>query len=274
MRNLYVASILISVVLVSSPRSQEENWVQPQSMEGINIEWIDYFSTISANEAGLYAVSTRSNNEDIYVSERINLGLGHRDHRRNKAVLAEYEEKPNPGQSRFKDHTDLYVNAIEKTNDRLDYFNIKCYGDNAYINSALRGDSYERASSRTQKNTATALVIALIPGFFVHGLGHSYIGDAKAFHILFAAELTSITMMGLTLVATFASQYGGKSYPFARFLFFTGASVFVLTWVYDIIGAPIKLYKKNKMLALNFEFTMEDIRGDSFLMFKINHNFR
>lgn len=47
-------------------------WSEPQLVEGINFNRTDFYPSISADGTKLYFASTRSNNEDIYVSERVN----------------------------------------------------------------------------------------------------------------------------------------------------------------------------------------------------------
>jgi hypothetical protein len=47
-------------------------WSEPQPVEGINFGRTDWSPSINADGTKLYFASTRSNNEDLYVSERVN----------------------------------------------------------------------------------------------------------------------------------------------------------------------------------------------------------
>ena len=71
MRNTYLVPFLIGFFLVSLSKGQEGEWSEPQLVEGINFIRSDYYPSISSDGAKIYFASTRSNNEDIYVSERV-----------------------------------------------------------------------------------------------------------------------------------------------------------------------------------------------------------
>jgi Tol biopolymer transport system component len=61
--------IFFIIFLINAAWAQ---WSEPQLVPGINSVMIDYFPCITQDGSKMYYTSYRSNNEDIYVSERIN----------------------------------------------------------------------------------------------------------------------------------------------------------------------------------------------------------
>jgi len=73
MRNFkYLLIGLVSIFFISVGNAQEGQWSEPVLVDGINTLRTDYYPSISHDGMKMYFVSYRGNNEDIYVSERVN----------------------------------------------------------------------------------------------------------------------------------------------------------------------------------------------------------
>jgi Tol biopolymer transport system component len=64
--------IVMVVIIIVSAIPAAAQWSEPQVVPGINFSRTDYYPSLTADGTKLYFATTRSNNEDIYVSERIN----------------------------------------------------------------------------------------------------------------------------------------------------------------------------------------------------------
>jgi hypothetical protein len=98
------------------------------------------------------------------------------------------------------------------------------------------------------KNPNIAFFYAFIPGFFVHGAGHFYAGEKKTGWILVAGEVVSLGVLTFSGLVGFAQAMGGESSISSDMLALTGSVIFIGTWVYDLIGAPIAVKKNNQIL--------------------------
>lgn len=98
-------------------------------------------------------------------------------------------------------------------------------------------------SIKKRKSAGTALFISVVPGFVVHGAGHFYVGKKRDAVLLFAGELASFGLLYAGAGGLVASS--GESDE-ATTLYFLGVSLFISTWIYDLIGAPVAANKYNK----------------------------
>lgn len=100
---------------------------------------------------------------------------------------------------------------------------------------------YRSAEEGREGNATTTFFIALIPGFFVHGLGHNYIGDKKTFKILLITEVISLPIIYFSAIGSSSEQFEeGKDIPLADAALIVSISAFMISWIYDFVGAPIK----------------------------------
>ena len=127
-----------------------------------------------------------------------------------------------------------------------------------------RIEENERDSTYTFKDPGTAFTMAFAPGFFIHGLGHSYIGEKKAFRFLLLTEVVSIVMYGYGFYLLLPSAFG---YPdegntaVGGALAFTGTFLFFWSWIYDFTVAPDRARELNKIHGYSI-YLYPDFRGD------------
>jgi TM2 domain-containing membrane protein YozV len=98
------------------------------------------------------------------------------------------------------------------------------------------------------KSPWIALGIALVPGAVVHGAGHFYAGRIKTGFLLLGTEVVGASLLFGAALASFAEAMGGESNPNAELWGFGGFLLFVGSWVYDVVGSPIAVKKRNKEL--------------------------
>jgi hypothetical protein len=118
----------------------------------------------------------------------------------------------------------------------------------------------------SDKTPFKAFLIGLVPGFFIHGLGHYYIEENKAGTWLLVSEGVSLSLMYYAAVGSIVEceDCNRSSYDFAGY---TGLVLFFGGWVVDFVDSPLRLarhkaksvkvgdislYTKNKILFLNY----------------------
>jgi hypothetical protein len=107
--------------------------------------------------------------------------------------------------------------------------------------SVYRLSFYSNINPNGEKNAAIAFFYAFVPGFFVHGLGHHYIGDMRTFKILLITEAISLPIIYYSAIASTADQFEeGKDIPLADGVLILSISAFLISWIYDFVAAPIK----------------------------------
>lgn len=85
-----------------------------------------------------------------------------------------------------------------------------------------------------------AFLISAFPGFFVHGLGHLYVGKPEIFFILFGSEVGSISLLFLT------NGYGSNGDNIAPIAI--TFMIFFTTYIFDIIGSVQKAAESRRPL--------------------------
>lgn len=125
------------------------------------------------------------------------------------------------------------------------------------------------------KNPNVAFFYAFGPGFFVHGAGHFYADEKKTGWILVAGEIVSLGVLTFSGLVGFAESMGGAPPTGSEKLALTGSIIFVGTWVYDLIGAPIAVKRKNQTLLekQNEGIQLEPGRGSDFVGLRIVKGF-
>jgi len=93
---------------------------------------------------------------------------------------------------------------------------------------------------RKLRDPRAVFVIALVPGFFIHGIGHAYIGDNKAALTLLFLEIGSIATLASSLPYLTAQ-------PSALSVSIISLSVitFLVSWQVDVWRAPDRAYNMN-----------------------------
>jgi hypothetical protein len=141
-----------------------------------------------------------------------------------------------------------------------------CYADAAKFAESQISSIAKNANDSTYiiKDPGTAFTMAFAPGFFIHGLGHSYIGEKKTFRILLLTEIISISMYGygfyLFLPSAFGNPDEGNSFAGGT-LVFTGTFLFFWSWIYDFTVAPKRAHELNKTHGYSI-YIYPDFRKD------------
>jgi hypothetical protein len=98
------------------------------------------------------------------------------------------------------------------------------------------------------KDPNKALLYAIIPGFIVHGAGHFYAGEKTTGWILVAGEALSLSLLTYSIgVGIGESTNGSTSNGEAEIIGIFAGTLFLGSWVYDLIGAP-KAVQRNRKL--------------------------
>lgn len=100
-------------------------------------------------------------------------------------------------------------------------------------------------SSYKKKSPGAAFAIGFFPGFFIHGLGHYYIGNKGTGSLLLIMELSSVLIASRDVGTTNGTIDNGEL-ALARAFRFLYLTLFFGSWFYDFIGAPLKAEKLNK----------------------------
>ncbi|MDP3024481.1 MAG: hypothetical protein Q8O10_03000 [candidate division Zixibacteria bacterium] len=99
------------------------------------------------------------------------------------------------------------------------------------------------------RNPNTALFYAAVPGFFVHGAGHFYAGKTKTGIALLGVEIISVGLLFRYVLTDFAaSMDGGTGGEPETIVGVIGGTLFVGSWIYDIIGAPLTIDRENEKI--------------------------
>lgn len=111
------------------------------------------------------------------------------------------------------------------------------------ISQVPDSNSVRTLDSLKLKDPSLALFYAVIPGLVLHGSGHMYAGEVPTAIILFGCELVGagVAIMGAL------SQIEGPSEP-GQTTVLIGSVVFWGTWIYDFVGSPMVVNKKNSTL--------------------------
>ncbi len=125
------------------------------------------------------------------------------------------------------------------------------------------------------KSASKAFLIGLVPGFFVHGLGHFYAGNQNTGSLLLVSEGLSLILIlsagssSMNSSSMFSDEYSNTDNN--DFLAYAGLAIFLGGWVADFAGAPyyvnkhkaairkaqrISLGAKNGAIVVNYSFNL------------------
>ena len=102
-----------------------------------------------------------------------------------------------------------------------------------------------------RKSVLVGELLAIFPGFFVHGLGHRYAGNVERADEILLMEAFSVLTLGLGggLVAIGESE-DAEAVEIAGWVgIAVGAIPFLGTWVYDIVYTPAEVREHNRRVA-------------------------
>ena len=106
-----------------------------------------------------------------------------------------------------------------------------------------RHDSYNRSA-------AVGYFVALVPGFFIHGLGNMYADNAGTGFIMLCTEVGSV---GVLMLAAAVNTEKGSGEPFdikfdaaANVLLCISIGMFFGSWVWDIVTVGDEIQKRQK----------------------------
>jgi hypothetical protein len=101
-----------------------------------------------------------------------------------------------------------------------------------------------------EKSVFVGELIAIFPGFFVHGLGHRYAGNTEKANEILVMEAYSLLTAGLGggLLALGHSE-DAEAVEIAGWVGIGAGGVgFLGTWIYDILFTPGQIEEHNKLL--------------------------
>jgi TM2 domain-containing membrane protein YozV len=128
--------------------------------------------------------------------------------------------------------------------------NLYCYNSGLQLVKNMRITDLSSETTRKKKSPLIALGIAFFPGIIVHGAGHFYAGKPKTGSLLLVGELVGVGCIAagivvislgvFTKVGTLgAADVTEEASGLASGLVYVGSGLFLGTWVYDIVFAPI-----------------------------------
>jgi TM2 domain-containing membrane protein YozV len=125
------------------------------------------------------------------------------------------------------------------------------------------------------KNPNLALAYAVIPGFIVHGAGHFYAGRRTTGIVLLACEVvgcTFFTVGALDQAVSHLEDAHPSDGASGEGLIVIGTILFVGSWTYDMIGAPLAVQKYNQALldkeAVGLKFRLQKKEPGVYLVWR------
>lgn len=116
--------------------------------------------------------------------------------------------------------------------------------------SCAGGANHADPGAPAEKSVLTAELLAIFPGFFVHGLGHRYAGASETADDILAMELYSLLTAGLGggLLALGKAE-DAEAVEVAGWVGIgVGGVGFLGTWLYDIVFTPSEVGNYNRRL--------------------------
>lgn len=115
----------------------------------------------------------------------------------------------------------------------------------------------------TYKRPGTAFMLGFFPGFFIHGLGHYYIGEYGKGTILLLTEGLSLFILADVAVSEMAENTEPMSKSEQGLWISASYILFFGSWIYDFAHAPSKAKKMNEKYGLT---VYPEINNDKFVV--------
>jgi hypothetical protein len=127
-------------------------------------------------------------------------------------------------------------------------------GDSALMRQYLKTDQVEVQTFIQAKNPHDVRMIAAWPGFMLHGSGYRAAGDNDSFLSLAGLELfgVGIGLFGLGQSTDTAASASDQSV--SQGLMIAGGSIFLITWVWDLVGSGYAAESFNSQHGLSLSF--------------------
>jgi hypothetical protein len=107
---------------------------------------------------------------------------------------------------------------------------------------ASNGDAYSRNVYYPEyKSESTATMLALFPGFFIHGMGHIYANDYLTASILLALEIASFPLLNAGVSWFYVAENEDRRVLFT----IAGLTCFFGSWLVDVIHADAAVREYN-----------------------------
>jgi hypothetical protein len=133
-------------------------------------------------------------------------------------------------------------------------------GPSSFLLAQHREDSIgvQGVGSRELKDAGVAFLYAAGPGFLVHGAGHFYAGKTKTGAVLLGSEVVGGALLFIGAFGKGVSQMeGGEPWEYGDILMVFGGILFLGSWAYDMIGAPLAVQKENRELLKRSNLHLE-----------------
>jgi hypothetical protein len=124
-------------------------------------------------------------------------------------------------------------------------------GDTALMKGYLSTEQVTVTSHVERKDSSAALKAAFWPGTLVHGYGYRVAGNKDMFYSLVCAEAFGGLMAGVGGYTVSDSSTSPDNKAMANAMLWGGVGVFVVSWAWDIIGAPMSADSFNQKNGLS-----------------------
>ena len=111
-------------------------------------------------------------------------------------------------------------------------------GDIATLRKHLSSEKVEVTSDLSAKDSKLALQKALWPGFVIHGWGYRAAGNQDMFLSLVGGEIFGVLVGGFGAIKAADGASNASEIQAGVDLAIGGASLFAVTWLWDVVGAP------------------------------------
>jgi TM2 domain-containing membrane protein YozV len=114
----------------------------------------------------------------------------------------------------------------------------------------------------TYKSKETAFMIALFPGFFIHGLGHFYAGEPLTGLALLGIEAASIvTFIGLGVASAFGGWSLDSKFDYRHVIFSASFVGFFGSWMYDVLFVDNAVERHNNKIRAHISPPSDQFHG-------------
>jgi len=167
--------------------------------------------------------------------------------------------------------TDKYTDLSISRKQALDNKTPKCVliseNSGITIDDTLWYSGYNLGTQK--KSVFAALVWSIVPGFFIHGLGHAYVDKPETFGILLGIEI----MSSFIFFHEFAKGMGDNSDEEPNnAIGLTALFAWTSSWIYDIYGSATTAHKINKKYKRTNWYLVPEIDSYSNFQLKLKIN--